>query len=72
MNIIYVVCQQFLVAPLTPKNGGSEYPMFVFCEGKSTDALPPTVQYAPLDMNYTHYDSNIDVDDLESEEFEIL
>lgn len=70
-NFIKTV-QPFLVPLSTQKNGGAEYPMFVFCDGRSSEAIPLPMNYPPMDVNYSHYGSGPDVDDLESEEFEIL
>jgi hypothetical protein len=55
---------------LVPPQQKSEYPMFVFCEGRSKDALS-FQSYSIPDGPLRSQDADTD-DDLECEEFEIL
>jgi hypothetical protein len=59
---------QFLVPP----HEKAEYPMFVFCEGRSRDVMTIN-RYSISDDTVRYSDVNVDTDDeLECEEFEIL
>lgn len=50
---------------------GTEYPMFVFSQSRSSEACPIPNIYPSVDISYAQYTDSAD-DDLECEEFEIL
>ncbi|XP_044741768.1 cysteine protease ATG4C [Chrysoperla carnea] len=71
----------FLIPPSVHINStsesksGSDYPLFVFCNGKSSDAntAPPIRSLYPLlDSEYANFSVQDSDNDLESEEFEVL
>lgn len=55
---------------VVPPQGAGDYPMFTFCDGYSSDA-----EYSPLDFTSPEFDYTncaSDVDDMESEAFEVI
>jgi len=55
---------------VVPPNGVSDYPIFTFCDGYSCDAEYTVTKYPPSEYEYNT--STSDVEDIESEAFEII
>lgn len=55
---------------MVPPQGAGDYPMFTFCDGYSSDAEYSPLDFASPEFDYTNCAS--DVDDMESEAFEVI
>lgn len=62
---------QLVIPPGRSDGSGTEYPMFVFCNGNSRDAQKSPKRMPPSDLEYS-MDSSIDGDDMGTEAFEII
>lgn len=60
-----------MIPPGRNDSPGSEYPMFIFCDGYSRDAQISPKKLPPSELEYS-MDSSIDGDDMGTEAFEIL